>query len=91
MGYPDSFRIPVSDTQAYRQFGNSVVVPVVADIAAAMLETYQILINTESGTSGKLHNGEGERDGARNGVNGHGVRSARPKRAVQGRLSFPEK
>jgi DNA (cytosine-5)-methyltransferase 1 len=27
MGFPDSFEIPVSDTQAYRQFGNSVVVP----------------------------------------------------------------
>jgi DNA (cytosine-5)-methyltransferase 1 len=36
MGYPDSFRIQVSDTQAYRQFGNSVVVPVVEFIAAKM-------------------------------------------------------
>jgi DNA (cytosine-5)-methyltransferase 1 len=26
-GFPDSFKIPVSDTQAYRQFGNSVVMP----------------------------------------------------------------
>jgi len=31
------FRIPVSDTQAYRQFGNAVVVPVVARIASAMI------------------------------------------------------
>lgn len=30
-------RIPVSDTQAYKQFGNSVVVPAVAEIAKAML------------------------------------------------------
>ncbi len=30
------FRIPVSDTQAYRQFGNAVVVPVVEFIAKAM-------------------------------------------------------
>lgn len=30
------FRIPVSDTQAYRQFGNAVVVPVVEFVAAAM-------------------------------------------------------
>lgn len=30
------FRIPVSDTQAYRQFGNAVVVPVVEFIARAM-------------------------------------------------------
>lgn len=37
MGYPDSFRIPVSDTQAYRQFGNSVVVPVIERIAAEVV------------------------------------------------------
>lgn len=30
------FRIPVSDTQAYRQFGNAVVVPLVRDIAEYM-------------------------------------------------------
>lgn len=33
-GFPDRFKIPVSDTQAYKQFGNSVVVPLVANIAA---------------------------------------------------------
>jgi DNA (cytosine-5)-methyltransferase 1 len=33
MGYPPDFKIPVSDTQAYRQFGNSVVVPVVERVA----------------------------------------------------------
>jgi DNA (cytosine-5)-methyltransferase 1 len=37
MGYDESFKIPVSDTQAYRQFGNSVVVPVVKDIAKEMV------------------------------------------------------
>lgn len=36
MGFPDSFRIPVSDTQAYKQFGNSVAVPVIAAVANAM-------------------------------------------------------
>ena len=36
MGYPDSFQIPVSDTQAYKQFGNSVVVPVIGEIARIM-------------------------------------------------------
>lgn len=36
MGYPDSFRIPVSDTQAYRQFGNSVAVPVFTEVARIM-------------------------------------------------------
>ena len=32
-GFPDTFIIPVSDTQAYRQFGNSVVVPLITDVA----------------------------------------------------------
>lgn len=36
MGFPDSFRIPVSDTRAYKQFGNSVVVPVMQAVALAM-------------------------------------------------------
>lgn len=36
MGYPDSLIIPVSNTQAYRQFGNSVVVPVIEEIARIM-------------------------------------------------------
>jgi len=36
MGFPDSLRIPVSDTQAYKQFGNSVAVPVVSSVAHAM-------------------------------------------------------
>ena len=39
MGYPDAFKIDqVSDTQAYRQFGNSVAVPVVQAVAAAVVE-----------------------------------------------------
>jgi len=36
MGYPDTFRIPVSDTQAYKQFGNSVAVPVFREVARIM-------------------------------------------------------
>lgn len=36
MGFPETFDIPVSDTQAYKQFGNSVVVPVVAWVARAL-------------------------------------------------------
>ena len=37
-GFPDSFKIVVSDTQAYRQFGNSVVVPLMTEIARLMVE-----------------------------------------------------
>lgn len=36
MGFPDSFKIPISDTRAYKQFGNSVVVPVIQAVAQAM-------------------------------------------------------
>jgi DNA (cytosine-5)-methyltransferase 1 len=37
MGFPDTHVIPVSDVQAYKQFGNSVVVPMMQSIAVAML------------------------------------------------------
>jgi DNA (cytosine-5)-methyltransferase 1 len=37
MGFPDTFKIPVSDTQAYRQFGNSVVMPVMKEVARIMI------------------------------------------------------
>jgi len=36
MGFPKSFKVPVSRTQMYRQFGNSVAVPVVKKIAKNM-------------------------------------------------------
>lgn len=38
MGFPDEFKIVCSDTRAYRQFGNSVVVPVVQKIADKIIE-----------------------------------------------------
>lgn len=38
MGFPDSFKIVVSDTRAYQQFGNSVVVPLVKAIDDRMLD-----------------------------------------------------
>jgi DNA (cytosine-5)-methyltransferase 1 len=36
MGIPDTFRIPVSDTRAYKQFGNCVAVPVIREAARLM-------------------------------------------------------
>ena len=33
MGFPDDFIVPVSRTQMYRQFGNSVAVPVIKAVA----------------------------------------------------------
>jgi DNA (cytosine-5)-methyltransferase 1 len=37
MGYPETFQIPCSDASAYRQFGNSVVVPLVEIIAREII------------------------------------------------------
>jgi DNA (cytosine-5)-methyltransferase 1 len=37
-GFPESFLIPVSDTQAYKQFGNSVAVNVISAIAKEMVK-----------------------------------------------------
>lgn len=45
-GFPDDFIIPVSDTQAYKQFGNSVVVPLIADVAKLVTEK---LVTLEAG------------------------------------------
>ncbi|MFK4376986.1 DNA (cytosine-5)-methyltransferase 1 [Bacillus sp. RC218] len=36
-GYPEKYIIPVSDSQAYKQFGNSVTVPVIRAIAQEMM------------------------------------------------------
>lgn len=47
MGFPDTFRIPVSDTQAYRQFGNSVVMPVMQEVARLMVPHVQRMISEE--------------------------------------------
>ncbi len=37
-GFPEKFKIPVSDNQAYKQFGNSVAVPVILAIAKNMVK-----------------------------------------------------
>ena len=43
MGYPDDYIInAVSDVQAYRQFGNSVIVPLISAVAEQMLATLKI-------------------------------------------------
>ena len=42
-GFPDTYKIVVSDTQAYKQYGNSVVVPLVTAIAGNIFATLQKL------------------------------------------------
>jgi DNA (cytosine-5)-methyltransferase 1 len=39
-GYPDKFKIPVSDTQAYKQFGNSVVMPLMQEVGASIVKVF---------------------------------------------------
>ncbi|MBL4908802.1 MAG: DNA cytosine methyltransferase [Alteromonadaceae bacterium] len=41
-GFPDTFKIVVSDAQAYKQFGNSVAVPAVQATAKALLNNMDI-------------------------------------------------
>lgn len=49
MGFPDDFQIVVSDTQAYMQFGNSVVVPVIEAVAKIMVPR---LLDLKAGEGG---------------------------------------
>jgi len=42
MGYPDNFIIPVSDNQAYRQFGNSVIVPLIESVAKEIVTIIEL-------------------------------------------------
>ncbi len=39
MGFPEDFKIPVSNAQAYKQFGNSLAVPVVKAVFAQIIKT----------------------------------------------------
>jgi DNA (cytosine-5)-methyltransferase 1 len=48
MGFEDDFVIPVSDTQAYKQFGNSVVVKMMTSIAEAMEPDIKRLVGTRA-------------------------------------------
>jgi len=48
------WKIPVSDTQAYRQFGNAVVVPVVEFLAKAMRPHIRAAIRKSAGRSDKM-------------------------------------
>lgn len=49
MGYDDDLPIVVSDTQAYRQFGNSVCPKVVEDIANKIVETMAWTLTLQNG------------------------------------------
>ncbi len=43
-GFPDEFKIVVSDVQAYKQFGNSVAVPAIQATAEKILEKLDLIL-----------------------------------------------
>lgn len=53
----NDFRIPVSDTQAYRQFGNAVVVPVVRAVAQLMSPHIVSALAAQEGKSEAIRGG----------------------------------
>lgn len=53
-GFPDSFVIPVSDNQAYKQFGNSVPVNMIEAVASQMLKSLQCQNKNKSTKVNKL-------------------------------------
>jgi hypothetical protein len=46
-GFSDDFKITVSDAQAYRQFGNSVAVPVIEELARIIYKTWESRMKLE--------------------------------------------
>jgi DNA (cytosine-5)-methyltransferase 1 len=57
-GFPDSFQIVVSDVQAYKQFGNSVAIPVVKAVAKEVIKA--LSLSRESQATGKLTDWQGK-------------------------------
>jgi DNA (cytosine-5)-methyltransferase 1 len=41
-GFPDDYKIPVSDSQAWKQFGNSVALPVLLNIMGKLVELREL-------------------------------------------------
>ena len=50
-GFSDDFKVVVSDTQAYKQFGNSVAVPLMADVARLIVNRIRELDYESRSTS----------------------------------------
>lgn len=53
-GFPNEFIIPVSDNQAYKQFGNSVVVPLIEAVGKQIVSEIKKLDGKPSGKSNRL-------------------------------------
>ena len=55
MGYPDDYIIPVSDTRAYKQFGNSVVVPLFHAVAEFIKPMLMQIIEKENKKTERIY------------------------------------
>lgn len=51
MGFPDTFRIPVSDTRAYQQFSEAAVVPLVESAAKLMMSQLNLGEKAQAGAA----------------------------------------
>lgn len=61
-GFPDDFKIPVSDTQAYKQFGNSVVVPLMCNMAQLVVEKLTELENKQQLLKSVINKNKSKKD-----------------------------
>lgn len=43
-GFPDTFKLPCSDTQSYKQMGNSVPTKMIEEVAKEMLKGFNLEI-----------------------------------------------
>ncbi|MCI0709896.1 MAG: DNA (cytosine-5-)-methyltransferase [Chloroflexi bacterium] len=55
MGFPEDFVIPVSDTQAYKQFGNSMVVSLAEAIAKAITPILEAYMSGQAYSQKEVH------------------------------------
>jgi DNA (cytosine-5)-methyltransferase 1 len=53
-GFPDQFVIPVSDAQAYKQFGNSVAIPAIESVAKRVIKRLLVKAPSTKLTKSKL-------------------------------------
>lgn len=86
MGFPDTFQIPVSDTQAYKQFGNSVIVPLISFVAADMVKVLTDPAYNKG--RGRLHSPEKKRSHVANPREEYQTGTPGPEVSLQPRLSL---
>ncbi|MCH8814177.1 MAG: DNA (cytosine-5-)-methyltransferase [Chloroflexi bacterium] len=80
-GFPDDFEIPVSDTQAYKQFGNSVAVPVVQTVARAIRDVLVKRRSPDAYVQGRMRTILINSN--RNGRTNHGQKAKFPRKTAE--------